>query len=57
MEKQETHAPHHDEKQNTHASPPCPVLGQGMVNLSLTTYKYRGTSDTIREEGKGKKGN
>jgi hypothetical protein len=33
------------------------MLGQGMVNLSPTTYKYRGTSDTMGEEGKGKKGN
>jgi len=31
--------------------PPCPVLVQGMVNLSSTTYKYRGE----RHKGGGRK--
>jgi len=36
--------------------PLCPMLVQGMVNLSSTTYKYRGASDTKRVGGgKGKR--
>jgi len=34
--------------------PPCPVLVQGMVNLSSTTYKYKAV--TKREEGGWRKG-
>jgi hypothetical protein len=54
MEKQETHAPHHDENQKTHApaTMPCACTGYGepLPRLPINT----GRKDKKREESRGK---